>query len=79
MTTTPNTTITPKKATAVQPSPPQRLERVSGADEACMLDTVNLFPQIHTFNLNRHRKSCNPDIENIAYFRSALLSQNKCA
>ncbi len=44
-----------------------------------MLDTVHLFPKTHTFNLNRQRKSRNPDVENIAYFRSALLSQNQRA
>ena len=44
-----------------------------------MLDTVHLFPKTHAFNLNRQRKSCNPDIENIAYFRSAFLPQNKRA
>jgi len=76
MTTTPNTTITNKKAIAGQPSPAQWLERVSGADEAGMLDTVYLFPVTHAFNQNRHGMSCNPDIDNISYFRVALLSQD---
>ena len=44
-----------------------------------MLYTVHLFPEIHTFNLNRHRMSCNSEVENIAYFRSALVSQDNGA
>ena len=79
MRTTPNSTITNKKAMAGQPSPARWLERVSGADEVCMLDTVHLFPKIHAFDLNRHGMSCNPDIENIAYFWGALVSQDESA
>lgn len=37
------TTITNKEATAAQLSPTECLERVSGADEACMLYAVHLF------------------------------------
>jgi len=44
-----------------------------------MLDTVYLFPEIHTVDLNRHRKSCNSDIQNIAGFRGALASQDNGA
>ena len=44
-----------------------------------MLYTVGLFPKIHTVNLNRHRMSHNPDVQNIADFRSTLASQDNCA
>jgi hypothetical protein len=44
-----------------------------------MLDTVYLFPKIHTVDLNRHRESCNADIQNIAGFRGTLASQDNGA
>jgi hypothetical protein len=44
-----------------------------------MLYAVHLFPKIHTVNLNRHRKSCKPDIQNIADFRGILAAQDNGA
>ena len=79
MTTTPNTIITNKEATAAQPRPPHLREHVSGADQTCVLDTVHLFPKVDTVDLNRHRTSCNPDIQNIANFRGTFASQDKTA
>jgi hypothetical protein len=76
MRATPNSTMTNRKAMVSQPSPARWLERVSGADEACMLYTVNLFPKIHTVDLNRHRISCNPYIQNVTDSRDALCGQD---
>ena len=79
MRTTPKTTITNRKATAAQPIPAELLERVSGADEACMLYAVHLFAQIYTVDLNRYRIPCNPNIENITDPRGALCWKDDAA
>ena len=41
-----------------------------------MLYAVHLFPKIHTVNLNWHRISCNPYIENITDSGDALPWQD---
>ena len=38
---------------------------------------VHLFPKVHTVNLNWHRISCNPYIQNITDSRGALCGQAK--
>jgi hypothetical protein len=44
-----------------------------------MLYAVHLFAQIYTFDLNRYRVPCNPNIENITDPRGAFCWKDDAA